>query len=188
MIRPALRAAALALLPVAFVACSKGREGTPPASAEPASATRSASAEFEARSGSGVTGRATFEAADGGVTMVVEMEGLTPGEHAMHLHNDGDCSAPDFLSAGAHWNPTADDHGRFGHDPFHRGDIGNFVAGDDGSAALTFSTDLWTIGGDPETDVVGRAVILHDAPDDFTTQPTGNAGGRVACGVIREVD
>lgn len=153
--------------------------------AKPASsAAAKAAAKLESRSGSSVSGKAVFHAKDGKVTMEIEVEGLTPGEHAVHLHEKGDCSAPDATSAGGHWNPTAEAHGKWGTAPYHHGDIGNLVAGADGKAKLEFSTDLWSIGGDPAHDVVGHAVIVHAGVDDFKTQPTGNAGGRVACGVI----
>jgi len=141
-------------------------------------------AELEPRGDAHVRGRADFTAAEGKVTLRLELSGLSPGEHAVHLHEKGDCSAPDASSAGGHWNPTEEGHGKWGTHPFHRGDIGNVVAGPDGTATVTFSTDLWSIGGDPSRDVVGRSVIVHARTDDFTTQPTGNAGGRVACGVI----
>ena len=119
------------------------------------------------------------------ITMTVTVTGLTPGSHAIHLHEKGDCSDAEAKSAGAHWNPTNAQHGRWGEGSFHRGDIGNLVANAAGEATLTFATDLWTIGGDAGTDVIGRSVVIHDKADDFTTQPTGNAGGRIGCGVIR---
>jgi len=139
---------------------------------------------LEPRGGSKVKGRAEFSEADGKVTLVLTVTGLTPGEHAFHLHEKGDCSAPDATSAGGHWNPTSEAHGKWGAHPFHRGDVANLVAGADGRATLTFSTDLWSIGGDASRDVIGRALIVHAKADDFTTQPTGGAGGRVACGVV----
>ncbi len=142
---------------------------------------------IESKSDSHVTGTATFSQAGGKVTLKLEIEGAEPGLHAIHLHEKGDCSAPDGTSAGGHWNPAHVDHGKWGTSPFHRGDIGVFEAGADGKGTLTLTTDLWTIGGAPETDVVGKAVIIHAKTDDFTTQPTGNAGGRVGCGVVRSI-
>ena len=137
------------------------------------------------KSDSNVKGTASFSAKGGKVTMSLKVEGLTPGEHAVHIHDKGDCSAPDATSAGGHWNPMQQDHGMFGHDPYHKGDIGNLVAKADGKAEMTFTTDQWVIGGGGNTDILGHAVIVHATADDFKTQPTGNAGGRVACGVIR---
>lgn len=136
------------------------------------------------KSDSHLTGKATFEAEKGKVTLKVEIAGAEPGTHAVHLHEKGDCSAADGSSAGGHWNPTHVDHGKWAASPFHHGDIGNVEVGADGKGTLTLTTDLWTIGGAPETDVVGKAVIVHAKADDFTTQPTGNAGGRVGCGVV----
>lgn len=153
--------------------------------AEPeATSAKSAAATLQARSGSKLSGTATFTERDGTVTMVLEVRGVEPGEHAVHLHEVGDCSADDGTSAGGHWNPGGTDHGKWGEDPYHRGDIGNLSVGEDGTATLTFSAGEWSIGGDPGTDVVGRAVIVHASADDFTTQPTGAAGGRIGCGVI----
>ena len=141
-------------------------------------------AELESRSGSTVTGKVTFTQQDGKVSMKVVVNGLTPGNHAIHLHDKGDCSAPDATSAGGHWNPSSEDHGKWAHAPFHHGDIGNLVADAEGKAELKVESELWTLGDGKPSDVVGHAVIVHAKEDDFTTQPTGNAGGRVACGEI----
>jgi Cu-Zn family superoxide dismutase len=145
-----------------------------------------ATAKLESRSGSSVTGKVTFTQHDGKVAMKVVVKGLMPGQHAIHLHDKGDCSAPDATSAGGHWNPSSESHGRWGHAPFHHGDIGNLVADAKGKAELTFESELWTLGDGKPSDVVGHAVIVHAGEDDFTTQPTGNAGGRVACGVVKK--
>ena len=146
-----------------------------------------AEAKLESRSGSTVTGKVTFTQHGNKVAMKVVVNGLTPGNHAIHLHDKGDCSAPDGTSAGGHWNPSAEDHGKWAHAPFHHGDIGNLVADAKGKAELKMESELWTIGDGKPSDVIGHAVIVHAKEDDFTTQPTGNAGGRVACGVIQKV-
>jgi Cu-Zn family superoxide dismutase len=146
---------------------------------------KKAVAVIESKSDSHVTGKATFREAHGKVTLKLKIEGAEPGTHAVHLHEKGDCTAPDGVSAGGHWNPTHEDHGKWVTPPFHRGDIGNVEVGADGRGTLTLTTDLWTIGGAPETDVVGKGIIIHAKADDFTTQPTGNAGGRVGCGVVK---
>jgi len=143
-----------------------------------------AEAKLESRSGSTVTGKVTFTQHGNKVAMKVVVNGLTPGNHAIHLHDKGDCSAPDGTSAGGHWNPSAEDHGKWAHAPFHHGDIGNLVADAKGKAELQMESELWTLGDGKPSDVIGHAVIVHAKEDDFTTQPTGNAGGRVACGVI----
>jgi Cu-Zn family superoxide dismutase len=150
------------------------------ASGKPADAT----AKLESKSDSKAMGTATFKVEGGKVHMKVEMTGLTPGEHAIHIHEKGDCSAPDASSAGGHWNPSGENHGKWGVAPFHHGDIGNLKADANGKATLSFSTDLWTVGDGKPSDIVGKAVVVHLKEDDFKTQPSGNAGGRVACGVI----
>ena len=144
-------------------------------------------ATLEPRSDSTVKGKVVFTQHGDKVTMKVLVNGLTPGTHAIHLHEKGDCSAPDATSAGGHWNPSSENHGKWGHTPFHHGDIGNLVADDKGKAEFSVESELWTIGDGKPSDVVGHAVIVHAKEDDFTTQPTGNAGGRVACGVIQLV-
>lgn len=141
---------------------------------------------LESKSGSTATGVAIFVQEYGQVRLISEFEGLTPGIHAMHLHEKADCSAADGTSTGGHWNPTFEKHGAWG-DPkgYHKGDIGNLTAKADGTAKLMFQTDQWCIGcGDENKDILGKAVIIHDGRDDLTTQPTGNAGGRVSCGGI----
>ena len=145
-----------------------------------------AEAKLESRSGSTATGTVTFALRGNKVAMRVKMTGLTPGSHAIHLHENGDCSAPDAASAGGHWNPSAEAHGKWAHAPFHHGDIGNLVADAKGKAELKMRSELWSLGDGKPGDVVGRSVIVHAKEDDFTTQPTGNAGGRVACGVIQK--
>jgi Cu-Zn family superoxide dismutase len=141
---------------------------------------------LEAKSGSNVTGSAVFTQENGVVTMIAVLGGLTEGTHAMHLHEKADCSSSDGKSSGGHWNPTAQPHGQWGSpDGFHKGDIGNIVADAKGNVTKTFSTDEWCIGcGDAEKDIIGKAIIIHEGTDDYKTQPTGNAGGRVSCGGI----
>lgn len=141
---------------------------------------------LESKSGSNVKGNATFTEEDGSVTMVVVLSGLKEGEHAIHLHEKADCSAEDGSSAGGHWNPTNQPHGKWGDsEGYHKGDIGNLNADADGNATLTFSTDEWCIDcGDSNKNVVGKSIIVHEGVDDFKSQPSGDAGGRVSCGGI----
>lgn len=140
---------------------------------------------LNAASDSNLSGTAVFTQDGDEVTLQVDVSGITPGEHAIHIHEFGDCSAPDATSAGGHWNPTGDNHGEFGANGFHLGDIGNLTADDDGNATLTFSTDMWCIGcDDEERNIIGRSLIIHEGVDDFVTQPTGDAGGRIGCVVI----
>lgn len=141
---------------------------------------------LEPKSDSQVKGNAVFTEEDGVVTMVTVLSGLTEGEHAIHLHEKADCSAADGTSAGGHWNPTNQPHGKWGSsEGYHKGDIGNLQADASGNATISMSTDEWCIGcGDANKDIIGKAIIVHEGVDDFTTQPTGDAGGRVSCGGI----
>ena len=138
------------------------------------------------KSSSTVKGNVVFENEGDHVKMLLTASGLEPGEHAIHLHEKSDCSAEDGTSTGGHWNPTGEPHGKWGAtEGYHKGDIGNFTASDNGKATYTFSTDEWCIGcGDEAKDILGKAIIIHQGTDDFTTQPTGDAGGRVSCGGI----
>lgn len=140
------------------------------------------------KSGSDVQGKVVFKEENGVVTMTAVFDGLAPGEHAIHLHEEADCSADDATSTGGHWNPTFTKHGQWGDaDGYHLGDIGNFTADDSGRGAITFSTDQWCIGcGDEKKDILGKAVIVHQGTDDYTSQPSGAAGARVSCGGVIE--
>ena len=133
--------------------------------------------------GNKVKGTVTFqEGADGKTTVTADLEGLNPGQqHAMHVHEFGDCSAADGASAGGHYNPEGHDHGLPATEKRHAGDFGNVTADKDGKAKFTLTVDNLTVG--KRNAVLGRAVIVHAKADDGG-QPTGNAGGRVACGVI----
>lgn len=134
------------------------------------------------KSGTDTQGTAKFTQSGGEVELDLNVYKLTPGIHAVHIHEKGDCSAADASSAGGHWNPTTENHGKWGHDEHHMGDIGNLNADKNGTARLVFSTDKWCLGCTDETkNIVGKSLVIHAAADDFKTQPTGNAGGRVGC-------
>lgn len=140
---------------------------------------------MESKSDSNAEGNIKLKEKDGKVFMKVEMKGLTTGEHAIHIHEKGDCSADDGTSAGGHWNPTEDKHGKWGKHEFHMGDIGNLVADKKGKVSFEFETEKWCIGCDDKTkNIIGKSFIVHAGPDDFESQPSGDAGARVACGVI----
>ena len=137
---------------------------------------------INSKSGTETQGTAKFVQTGKNVEMDLNVYKLTPGIHAVHIHEKGDCSSTDGSSAGGHWNPTNHDHGKFGSETFHMGDIGNLNADKEGTARLLFKTDKWCIGCKDETkNIVGKSLIIHAGRDDFKTQPTGNAGGRVGC-------
>ena len=133
---------------------------------------------------SGLTGMAVFTQSGDQITLTVEIQNASPGLHAVHIHANGDCSAPDGTSAGGHWNPTDVAHGKWGEGEFHLGDIGNITVGEDGTGSIELTTDLWEIGTGSDIDVVGKSIIVHADADDFVSQPSGNAGARIGCGVI----
>lgn len=150
--------------------------------------TAGAMAILTATEGNSVTGELTFEARDGGVAITGQVNGLPPGtEHGFHVHEVGDCSAPDASSAGGHFNPADMAHGRVGSGEHHVGDTDNVVADDTGVARVDSRLEGATLGDGAPTDLLGRGVIVHADADDYATQPTGNAGARLACGVIEQV-
>tara|TARA_A100000171_G_C2133469_1_gene148297 strand:- start:2625 stop:3215 length:591 start_codon:yes stop_codon:yes gene_type:complete len=142
--------------------------------------------DLESKSDSQLKGTVIFkELANGKINIDVTLMNIEPGDHAVHIHAIGDCSAPDGTSAGGHWNPMGVDHGnRSEGGDFHQGDIGNLTVGEDGNGSLSMDVEGWTIGGDENTNILNHAVIVHAGPDDFTSQPAGAAGPRIGCGVI----
>jgi Cu-Zn family superoxide dismutase len=154
------------------------------ASASPLSATATLQAGPEVR---GFSGTVTFTPAGnggGGGTLVAELRGAPPGRHGIHLHENGQCTHDDpagkhFSSAGGHFNPTQAPHACPPTDPRHAGDFGNVEVGPDGTGRLTLTLSQLSLNT-----LVGKAVILHAGADDCATQPTGNSGDRLACGVV----
>jgi Cu-Zn family superoxide dismutase len=138
----------------------------------------------EARSGSSVAGRVEFTEKRGQVRAHVELAGLAPNsEHGFHVHEKGDCSAPDAASAGGHFNPGGTAHGRAGVAPHHAGDLPSLTADARGNVRADLVLEGVTLAAGP-TSIVGRSVVVHRDRDDFTSQPAGNSGPRIACGVI----
>ena len=129
-----------------------------------------------------VHGVITFTQKDGYVEVTGEVLGLAPGQHGFHVHEYGDCSALDAGSAGAHFNPDKKPHGGPDDASRHVGDLGNITADDTGKATISLKDKLIALSG--EHSIIGRAVIVHADKDDFKSQPGGNAGERLACGVI----
>jgi Cu-Zn family superoxide dismutase len=144
-----------------------------------------ASAGLSPTKGNKTIGEATFEQVGDKVKVAIFVQGLKPGqEHGLHIHEKGDCSSGDGMSAGGHFNPHGKPHGRPGTSERHAGDLPSLKANKGGRANVQVEVDQLTVTPGPAS-VVGRAVIVHANPDDFTTQPTGNAGARLACGVIK---
>jgi Cu-Zn family superoxide dismutase len=144
----------------------------------------SALAKIDPRSGSNVTGIATFEEVPGGVRVRIEIQNAPPGWHAVHVHEKGDCSAPDGSSAGGHFNPAALNHGApHAVGAHHAGDLGNMEVGEDGKGYHEILMPDLSVSSGPNS-VIDRSIIIHAGVDDLVTQPTGNAGGRIGCGVI----
>ncbi|RNF83898.1 superoxide dismutase family protein [Montanilutibacter psychrotolerans] len=144
-----------------------------------------ASATVAPASGSLVSGKLSLTPMTGGVRVSGELGGLGRGStHAIHIHEKGDCSAADASSAGAHFNPAAATHGKVGGGAHHAGDMDNIVASADGVARVDVHAEGVTLGGGAANDIAGRALVVHAAPDDYSSQPAGNAGARVACAVI----
>ena len=154
---------------------------TPPPSA-PAAAR--ATANLAPASASLVSGTLTLSTMGDGVHVGGEIGGLRPGSHGFHVHEHGDCSAADASSAGGHFNPTNMPHGRSGPRPHHLGDSDNIAANADGVAVVDAHLHDVTLGTGLANDIAGRAIVVHADPDDYTSQPAGDAGARVACGVI----
>jgi superoxide dismutase, Cu-Zn family len=145
-----------------------------------------ATAALQPTKGSKAFGEATFEPAGGDkVRVSVFAQGLRPDqEHGFHIHEAGDCSSGDGMSAKGHFNPYGKPHGQPGSPERHAGDLPMLKAGKDGRARLDVTVDTITLAPGPAS-IVGRGLIIHADPDDFKTQPTGNSGSRLACGVIK---
>ena len=137
---------------------------------------------LQSASGSHVTGTVTFTKTDDGVRVVADVVGLTPGEHGFHIHEFGDCSAADATTAGGHFNPGKHPHAGPDEEMRHEGDLGNLTADASGKAHYERTDKKLKFSG--EDSIIGRSVIVHEKVDDLKTQPTGNAGARIACGVI----
>ena len=134
--------------------------------------------------GNTAKGEVRFYKVDGGVRVIASIEGLTPGKHGFHVHEKGDCSAPDAMSAGGHFNPTGSPHGAPTAPPTarHAGDLGNLDVGPDGKANYDRVDSMLVYDS-----ITGLSVLVHAGEDDYVTQPSGNSGARVGCGVIERL-
>ncbi len=162
------RTLVIAVLALSAAACSRGG---------------SAVATLEPRSGTQVTGTATFREEGGKVEVIVNVKDLSPGLHGVQIHDTGDCKSSDASSAGKHFNPNGGTHAAPTDPNCHAGDLGNIEAGAAGAGMLTVTTDKLTVSAGDRS-VVGRSIIIHSEPDDLKTERVPGAGGRIACGVI----
>ena len=133
--------------------------------------------------GNKVSGTVTFTEVADGVQVDAEITGLAPGKHGFHIHEFGDCSAADASSAGAHFNPTNQPHAAPDAEVRHVGDMGNVDADASGAAKLEYLDHHMSLAND-ERSIIGRSVVVHAKADDLKSQPAGDSGARVACGVI----
>lgn len=163
----------------------------PSTAARPAESAASAanvnSASVDLKNAAGQTvGQARLVQQGDAVVIDVSAAGLTPGKHGVHIHTIGQCAAPDFSSAGGHWNPTAKKHGLENPEGHHGGDMPNMDVGADGSGLLhtTLASATLSGGANPILDADGAALVIHAGHDDMKSDPAGNSGGRIACGVI----
>jgi superoxide dismutase, Cu-Zn family len=157
---------------------------TAPAGSKEAVAVEKAVAHLSPASGSAVSGTVTFTRQPTGVEVHIVLEGLTPGAHGLHIHETGDCSAADAMTAGDHFNPGHAPHAGRDANERHVGDLGNVMADGAGKVDVTFSDRMLALSG--ESSILGRSVIVHADADDLVSQPAGNSGARIACGVIEE--
>jgi Cu-Zn family superoxide dismutase len=147
----------------------------------------SQAARAELRNAQGeVVGRATLTADAPGVRIAIEVEKLPPGPHGWHVHAVGRCDPPDFASAGAHFNPEGKKHGLKNPEGPHAGDLPNLAVGADGTARVATMAPGVTLGPGPNSvfHPGGTALVIHAGPDDDVTDPAGNSGARIACGII----
>ena len=143
-----------------------------------------ASAQLKPTQGNKAIGEVNFEQAGNGVHLFAIVDRLPPGPHAFHIHERGDCSAPDASSAGGHFNPTGQPHGSPTGGPHHAGDLPMLEADKKGKAKLEFTVAGVTLTPG-QNSIIGRAVVVHSGRDDYRSQPAGDSGARIACGIIQ---
>jgi Cu-Zn family superoxide dismutase len=170
-------------LGIALAGCGSGQQSGTGSTEGPATAADTSSmravAELSPTQNQTARGTVMFEERAEGVHVTARLAGLTPGDHGFHIHAVGDCSAPDASSAGPHFNPDSAAHGSPDAAPHHQGDLGNVTADANGEAVYEK-----TLQGVRLETILGKSVVVHASPDDMTSQPAGNSGGRIGCGVI----
>lgn len=180
-----MRHAMIVAATLTLAACASAPPAPPPPPAYQSTA-QEGQANLAAASGSLVSGRVTIRPMTDGVHLTGTIGGFLPNSvHAIHVHEKGDCTAADASSAGGHFNPTGQPHGRANTATHHAGDMDNIAANPQGQVNLDIHLAGVTLGGGAANDIAGRALVVHVAADDYTSQPAGNAGARVACAPIR---
>jgi Cu-Zn family superoxide dismutase len=176
-----MRCVQMAILGASFALAGCATNGTASGGSSAASATA-----MLTDAGGASKGTASVSQSAEGLRLVVEASGLSQGAHGLHLHMTGRCDPPDFTSAGSHWNPGGKMHGRDNPAGLHLGDLPNLLVGTDGRGRLevTIPGATLTGGAMPLLDADGAALVVHVGPDDYKTDPSGNSGGRIACGVL----
>lgn len=172
-----------ALAALSLAGCAASDYGMDPADEAPPVSTASA----ELRDASGRTmGTATASQSGDGIRVRIEAVNMPAGAHGAHVHMTGQCVAPGFESAGGHWNPTEQQHGKDNPAGMHKGDMPNILIGTNGSGTLEYTIpNAWVSGSsDAMLDEDGAAIVIHAGPDDYRSEPSGNSGARIACGVF----
>lgn len=173
-------------LSVAFAGCAQqGNQNSDDSSgtmSESQNEVNEAVAQLHSTDGNEILGTVNFLQTDEGVTVTANINGLETGKHGFHIHQYGDCTAEDQTSAGGHYNPYNTEHGAPTDSERHMGDMGNLPINEEGYGNLTYTDNVIELNG--PNSIIGRAVIIHGGADDFTSQPSGAAGPRLACGVI----
>jgi superoxide dismutase, Cu-Zn family len=147
----------------------------------------STSAAAQLRDGGGrVLAQATAEEVGGAVRVRIEAAGLAQGAYGAHVHTSGRCEGPAFTTAGSHWNPTGQQHGKDNPQGMHKGDLPNLLVGTDGRGSFEYTIPGASLSGgaNPMLDGDGAAIVVHQSADDYRTDPSGNSGNRIACGVL----
>ncbi|PAX08787.1 superoxide dismutase family protein [Sphingomonas lenta] len=168
----------LAIAALALAGC----QNRGPALGEPVAGGQMATAAMRTSTGADA-GRATAREVAGGVRFTIDARGLPPGQHGAHVHTTGRCDPPGFESAGPHWNPTNTKHGSNNPQGPHLGDLPNLTVGADGRGTIAMTMPGATMASLLDAD--GAAMMVHAAADDLVTDPSGNSGGRIACGVFQ---
>ncbi|KGQ18344.1 Superoxide dismutase [Cu-Zn] precursor [Lysobacter dokdonensis DS-58] len=181
-----MRHALAVIATLTLAACATAPKPTPPPAAQ--STAKEGRANLASASGSLVSGRVTLRPMRDGVHLTGIVGGFMPNSvHAIHVHEKGDCTAADASSAGGHFNPGGQPHGRANSATHHAGDMDNITANAQGQVNLDIHLAGVTLGGGAPNDIADRALVVHAAADDYTSQPAGNAGARVACAPIKIV-